>query len=207
MCEQFVEEVVEEVTGNRIRFPTAAAHAAALQQQGAFGATWPPPPGATLWWVPPFDPNGHTCFADEYPLVITTYRDSDPSTIDVISRIDANANGWYRANGFAGWSIPDGVTESGAPALEVDVIVDGHLDAGSIERLWYGNATKTAKKKMAYNAGSGIGQRWQKELLAGHPLGAVQSGEEQDAASGRILQFFTNGMIAYYTADGSTTVN
>jgi murein DD-endopeptidase MepM/ murein hydrolase activator NlpD len=96
---------------------------------------------------------------------------------------------------------------SGAPALEVDVIVDGHLDAGSIERLWYGNATQTAKKKMAYNAGSGIGQRWKKELLAGHPLGAVQSGEEADTASGRVLQFFTNGMIAYYTADGSTTVN
>lgn len=193
MCEQEFEEWCEEAGLPRVRYASAAADGDVLLTNGALHTTMPPPPGAGVIWGRSFDPEGHICCAAEYPFVITTYPGK-------VSRIDAVANGWYGSVGFLGWFVPNGATIVVPPPTN-------HLDDAMIERLWYGDASAANRAKRAYNPQSGIGQRWRKELLAGNSLGTVQSGEESDTPSGRILQYFTNAVITYITATGETFVN
>jgi hypothetical protein len=202
MCEQFVEEVVAKGTGKRVRYPTAAAHDNALHAAGVPFVTGPWKRGMILSWNAPFDPDGHTCVAADFPMVITTHVSG------VIAVIDAEANGWYGAAGYSGAYVPDGVGD-GAPVVEeIDMKVETAFDDGVLARQWRGPSTAAAFKKIGgYDGARGIDAAWRGELEAGRPLGFAISNEEADKPSGRIVRYFSNGRITYFTADGSVKIN
>jgi hypothetical protein len=205
MCEQFVEEVLEQAIPAvpRVRWPTAAAHGDALIAARALDPITPPPAGSVVVWGRAFDPQGHIAIADEYPYVVTTYRDSDPATTDVISRIDGTH--WYQSAGFLGWYVPEGATIQEDEAL---FTVDGKIDDGRLDAAWFGTdaPTKTAKKNMPRVKGHGIPDRWEAEFRAGRNLGPVRTKEKPADNTGAKIQYFTSGWIVWYPADGSTTV-
>jgi hypothetical protein len=91
---------------------------------------------------------------------------------------------------------------------EVDMLVQSDFDDGILKRQWDGGKTKAAIKKVGgFDRSRGIDQAWETELKAGRPLGYAISEEEADEASGRIVRFYSNGRITYFTADGSVLIN
>jgi murein DD-endopeptidase MepM/ murein hydrolase activator NlpD len=102
-----------------------------------------------------------------------------------------------------------GAPGAGGPREETDVRVDGNLDDAMIERLWYGSArTEAARNSIPYRPEFGIPTLWREQLLAGRPLGAAMSDEEQDVSDpNRVVQYFTNGAITWKRDENRGFVN
>jgi murein DD-endopeptidase MepM/ murein hydrolase activator NlpD len=89
-----------------------------------------------------------------------------------------------------------------------DMLVETGYDDGILRRQWDGLKTATQIKKVGgFDRARGIDQKWESEIKAGRPLGFAISNEEKDAASGRVVRFFSNGRITFFPADGSVKVN
>jgi murein DD-endopeptidase MepM/ murein hydrolase activator NlpD len=107
-----------------------------------------------------------------------------------------------------GEMAPIGVTGSRIEAAEeVDMLVETGFDDAELERLWHGPKSERQCEAAPYHADWGIPQAWAAQLTAGRPLGFAVSGEESDEASGRVVQYFANGKITYFTGDDSVAIN
>jgi hypothetical protein len=103
---------------------------------------------------------------------------------------------------------PLGVTGGRIAAAEgVDMLIQSSFDDSELERLWHGPKSLAQQAAAPFNKDFAITQAWIEQLCAGRPLGFAVSGEEPDPASGRVVAYFSNGKITFYTADGSVAIN
>lgn len=108
-----------------------------------------------------------------------------------------------------GMMAPIGVVSGGMVEEKepIDMLIETSFDDGELQRLWDGPKTVKQKAKAPFVKEFSIPQAWVAQLEAGLPLGFAVSGEEDDPASGRRVQFFSNGKITYFPADGSVKIN
>jgi hypothetical protein len=160
---------------------------ALLQNRVVINRDLPPPPGSVLLFDRRFDPMGHICFAGNYPYIVTTY----PGKISVI-----NGLAWYAANGYIGYYIPEGIVHGGNEDM---LPSDGQMDWGEVEILWVSQGG-------IWNPQSGIFNDWLAKRRAGINYGIPVGPEVGFENGARVLQPFSTGFVAQWTAQDNRIV-
>jgi hypothetical protein len=199
-CESFVERVHEHCGLTVAAAISAADQGRAMEAAGRLHRNDPNAPrGAVHFWDEGFwADGGHTGISLGDGTFVGTVS---PEGVGIRS-------GWQGRAGYMGWAFYPGVGEAIAPVEEIDMLVETGFDPGILRRQWDGPKTKAAIKKVgSIDPNRAIDDKWIAELKAGRPLGFAISNEEGDPASGRVVRFFANGRITFFTADGSVKVN
>jgi hypothetical protein len=199
-CESFVERVHEHCGVTVAAAISAADQGRAMEAAGRLHRGDPNAPrGAVHFWDEGFwADGGHTAISLGDGTFVGTVS---PEGVGIRS-------GWQGRAGYMGWAWYPGVGEAIAPVEEIDMLVETGFDPGILRRQWDGPKTKAAIKKVgSIDPNRAIDDKWIAELKAGRPLGFAISNEEGDPASGRVVRFFANGRITFFTADGSVKVN
>jgi hypothetical protein len=203
-CESFVERVHEHCGLTVAAAVSAADKGRAMEAAGRLHrGDGDAPRGAVLFWDEGFwADGGHTAIS----LGDGTFVGTTDQGIQIRS-------GWQQRAGYMGWAFYPGVGDTPpAPPREdesIVVTVDGHIDDGRLDAVWYGRPvpTKTQLRSMPRVKGHGIPDRWESEFRAKKCLGQCLT-KEMDVpdGSGARIQFFANGWIVWYP-DGTTSVN